>query len=236
MDRLSVSPRLKTAIQIGRQGRVAADIGCDHGKLGILLLREKRFHRIIATDVSSGSLSKCQALAEKTGLTGSFDFRCGDGLSPLRESEADTLFILGLGGKQIWTILKADPFMRGAGIAVLSPMKDVETLRRELYRHSFRVIEDRIVQEDRRLYQVFSVAPGNAPESLPAGWPEECFEAGYRSFQMKDPLLPVLIRRRIASHRRSLSIASGTSGESKLNGKLSALLTVQSLIGEDWVL
>ena len=234
MDRLSVSPRLKLAMELGRSGSVAADIGCDHGKLGIVLLREKRFQRIIATDISFGSLSKCRELAGKTGLTGSFDYRCGDGLLPLRDSEADTVFILGLGGKQIWTILSADPSIRGAKVAVLSPMKDVETLRRELFLHSFRILEDRIAQEDRRLYQVFSVAPGKTTESLPARWPESCFEAGYRCFQMRDPLLPVLIQRRIASHRRSLSIASGTSGESKLNEKLSDLLAIQSLIGEDW--
>ena len=233
MDRLSVSPRLRTAIELAGFGQVAADIGCDHGKLGVKLLRKGLFQRIIATDISASSLEKCRALIERCGLDEMFDTRCGNGLALIGFSEADTLFILGLGGKQIWNILSADISMRGAGKAVLSPMKDVETLRRALFTHSFHVIDDRIVQEDRRLYQVFSVRSGGSPDPLPPGWPEDCFEAGYKCFVRKDPLLPLLVQRRIAAHRKSISIAAGSPGETILKKKLADLLTIQSLLAED---
>ena len=46
------------------EGEVVADIGCDHGKVAVCALAEKRVVKAIACDISSKSLDKAVALAK----------------------------------------------------------------------------------------------------------------------------------------------------------------------------
>lgn len=124
---------------------VVADIGCDHGKLGFYLLGTDRASMVIATDISAGSLQKASGLAFENDLN--MQTRLGDGLSPLKSGEADTVVIAGLGGDVISEILAhARHDNKSFDKFVLSPNTHPEKVRRELVLQGHKIVADSSVE------------------------------------------------------------------------------------------
>ena len=80
------------------------DVGCDQAKLGILLA--KRNQKSIASDISEKVIEKASLDIRKLGLDNLIDLRVSNGLSNIKESEADTLVLSGMGTHTILEILE----------------------------------------------------------------------------------------------------------------------------------
>ena len=80
------------------------DVGCDQAKLGILLA--KRNQKSIASDISEKVIEKASIDIRKLGLDNLIDLRVSNGLSNIKESEADTLVLPGKGTHTILEILE----------------------------------------------------------------------------------------------------------------------------------
>ena len=219
MRRISLHPRLLAAAELLGRQRVIADIGCDHGRLSCALLQRDACDRCIAADVSAPSLEKAKKLSGFVGVANRIDLRCGDGLSVLQSGEADAVAMLGMGGTLMARLLDAceQPLM-GARLLVLQPMRAEEDIRRYLYEHGYRVKEDRVVRDGGRLYQVFSALPpcDGTRDDWPEGFPTDCFQVGYRAFSKREPLLPILAKRKLEQCLLRLQAARGTEGEARL--------------------
>lgn len=143
------------------EGRVAADIGCDHGKLGYFLVSCDKVDKVICTDISAGSLKKAEELAFEGGVSERMPTRLGDGLDTLSNGEADTVIIAGLGGDSISAILEA---ARKDGKDfehyVLSPNTHAEKVRRELSKCGHRIVFDRLVEAGGKRYAVIKTEKG----------------------------------------------------------------------------
>ena len=61
---IPLSNRLKTCCSMVSKGERVADVGCDHGYLGIHLLRENIASSIIAADINEGPLQSAQRNAK----------------------------------------------------------------------------------------------------------------------------------------------------------------------------
>ncbi len=195
--------RLSDAIELLSGARVVADIGCDHGRLSCALIQQNVVERCIATDISEPSLQKAVRLIQKTGLQERIETRLGDGLSPISEGEADALAILGMGGTLMTQILNVIPPLKGAHIAVLQPMRAAEDIRRWLYERNYPVLDDRVMLDAGRYYQMFSIVqPTKERQTLPKGWPEDCFFLGYTAFARREPLMKPLALRMLATTNR----------------------------------
>jgi len=197
--------------------RVAADIGCDHGRLGIALLQQGLCERVIAADIGEAPLDRARTLYARCGLTERAELRIGDGLGVLEPGEAEAVCICGMGGALMARILAAAPVpLMGAKVCVLQPMRGVEDIRRWLYENQYRIVTDRVIKDAGRYYQVFSAVPGEQ-DSFPPGWPEGCFNLGHHA--LSDPLLPELAQEMLAQHALRLKTAGGTRGENLLRKK-----------------
>lgn len=75
-----------------------ADIGTDHAYVPIFLVRQGVVRRAIAMDVGRGPLQHAQQDIEAEGLSDRIETRLSDGLRGLKEGEADTILIAGMGG------------------------------------------------------------------------------------------------------------------------------------------
>ena len=75
------------------------DVGCDQAKLSIML--SKRNQSSIASDISENVINK----AKNTINSDLIDLRVSDGLSNIKEGEADTLVLAGMGTHTILEIL-----------------------------------------------------------------------------------------------------------------------------------
>lgn len=175
--------RITAIANLVPQADCAADIGCDHGQLGGLLLRRGQASRVIATDISAPSLAKARAALE--GVSG-VDFRCGDGLAVLRPAEADVICIAGMGGLQMMRMLKERPdIARRVRALVLSPHRNAPELRSFLRRSEYRIAKEIVLLDRGRYYTAMCVVPGHDTEDDPLwnlvlrGDPRDTVYAGY---------------------------------------------------------
>jgi tRNA (adenine22-N1)-methyltransferase len=203
-QRIHPRERLACAMELLGDASVVADIGCDHGRLSCALVQSGRAQRCIAVDISAPSLKKAEKLAAQLGVSDCVETRIGDGLAPLTAGEADALAILGMGGTLMTRILEApETPLAGAKLCVLQPMRAAEDIRRWLFERRYPVIDDRVVLDAGRFYQIFSVAPPtDALQALPAGWPEDCFILGYKAFERREQNLFRLAERMLQTTER----------------------------------
>ena len=70
--------RLETIVKLARNSNSVADIGCDHGQVGVELLKSTGVRRVISTDISEKCLKKSEFLFASTGFQSEYDGRVGD--------------------------------------------------------------------------------------------------------------------------------------------------------------
>ncbi len=151
-----LSPRMQAITSLLGKNNLVADIGCDHGKLSIYLLKNKLANVVYATDISSLSLEKAKKLAQKENIT-NISFYIGDGFICLPQ-KPDAAVIAGMGGEVIANIIDND-FAKTK--LVLQPMKDADILYKKLYDLCFYIEKVMIVREANRFYEVILALPGN---------------------------------------------------------------------------
>lgn len=204
-QRIHPRERLDCAIELLSGAQVVADVGCDHGRLSCALIQRNLAKRCIATDISAPSLAKAERLIGQIGLEDRIETRLGDGLSPLSAGEADTIAILGMGGTLMTEILDVVPPLKGASRCVLQPMRAAEDIRRWLFERNYPVLEDRVVLDTGRYYQIFSIGqPEIERQKIPTGWPEDCFILGYTAFLNREAQMKPLAERLLATTKRKL--------------------------------
>ena len=79
---------------INKEDKVA-DVGCDQAKLGIMLAKRKQ--NSIASDVSENVINRAKKDIAILELDKYIDLRVSDGLENIKENEADTLVLAGMG-------------------------------------------------------------------------------------------------------------------------------------------
>ena len=146
-------------------GNTVADVGCDHGYLPIILVREGIAPAAVAMDVRPGPLSRAEAHIEEYGLTTKIETRLSDGLSGLTSGECDTLVIAGMGGPLIEKILGNDPAKaQNFKELILGPQSDVPHFRRWLYENGFSIIDEAMVCEEGKYYPLIKAVYGKAED------------------------------------------------------------------------
>lgn len=143
---------------------VVADIGCDHGHLAEMLIKQNRAKKVIATDISQKSLEKTRNLSKRLGLESRIECRVGNGLDIIKENEADEIVIAGMGGYEIIKILE-----KGGGKAdryVLQPAQNVVELRKFLIANNFKINLDFIVKDKNKFYNTIEVEKSDAKQIL----------------------------------------------------------------------
>ena len=143
--------RLNAIADLIDSANVVADIGCDHGYLGKMLIKSGKAEKIIAIDLKSQSLAKAEKLAYKCHIQDRVEFRLGDGVFPLQDCEGDTIVIAGLGGHTIVDILKQKELV-GVKEYIFQPAQKSDFLKRYLQENKFKIICDFIVKDKNKFY------------------------------------------------------------------------------------
>ena len=103
--RLPVSARLECCAGLVPQGARAADIGADHGYLGISLLLHGRAEFVHASELREQPLRRAMENALRFGVADRMRFSRADGLDAIDPDEVDTIVCAGMGGDLIAQIL-----------------------------------------------------------------------------------------------------------------------------------
>ena len=183
--RLPVSARLECCAGLVPQGARAADIGADHGYLGISLLLNGRAEFVHASELREQPLRRAMENALRFGVADRMRFSRADGLDAIDPDEVDTIVCAGMGGDLIAQILDRCRWVRD--------------LRRKLARIGFAIEQERLVRDGGFLYQAMAARFGSAAPVTPG---QEYVSAAL--LRSGDPLLPDYFDRLIPSLERTV--------------------------------
>ena len=161
---LKTDKRLRAAADWVEPCDIIADIGCDHGRLGAMLLLENRAKHLIASDISEKSLQKARHCLQRHGLTGRAEFHVADGLDALTQ-KTDTVCILGMGGETLSGILiRGQDKLQGASL-VLGAHTNLYIVRKTLQALGYRIQGEQVVRSEGRMYVLLRAVPGTGDEA-----------------------------------------------------------------------
>lgn len=147
--------RLETITDLSRKFSSIADIGCDHGQVGVELIKNYGLEKIINTDISEKCLKKADELFKLAGITDFYDGRVGDGLNPLKKSEVECVIIAGMGGDLIVDILSDDiDKTLSFDNYIIQPMTNPDKVRKKFIELGYGIKKDLCVVEDKKFYFV----------------------------------------------------------------------------------
>ena len=155
--KLPISERLLACCNFVCKGDRVADIGCDHGYLGIHLLTNCIASHMIESDVAPGPLESARRNAAKYGVESAMTFCLSDGVKDIPR-DFDTLVCAGMGGDTMIHILSAAPWLRDRRYRmVLQCQSKTPMLRQFLDENGWRITEEAVLKEGKFLYTVMEV-------------------------------------------------------------------------------
>ena len=126
--KIPLSTRLAAACRFVKPGDRVADIGCDHGYLGIYLLKNNIASHVIASDINEGPLNAAVFNAEKFGVRDRMQFYLSDGFHDYPPGYVYIMWVLG-GLKSLfglregalwWAVLKLPSIIADLGMGYLA--------------------------------------------------------------------------------------------------------------------
>ncbi len=210
---MKTDKRLRAAADWVEPCEVIADIGCDHGRLGAMLLLENRTKHLLASDISEKSLEKARHCLRRHGLTGRAEFLVADGLEAL-DRKVDTVCILGMGGETLSGILLRGQDKLLGAMLVLGAHTNLYIVRKTLQAIGYRLSGEQVVRSEGRMYVLLRAVPAVGNEE-PYTRRELMLGPVFLS-ERPESWRPWLERRRHYLHK---TVSAMTSAESEPNEK-----------------
>ena len=159
--KIPISQRLLRCASLVKKGAKVADIGCDHGYLGIWLLDEEIAQFVAACDLRPLPLEKAKENAALFGTSDRMTFAVADGLTAVDPQSVDTIVCAGMGGDCIAHILECAPWVKDPDYTlILQPQTSGNDLRRYLGENGFSIEREELVQDGGFLYFTMVVRYG----------------------------------------------------------------------------
>ena len=205
---MNLSNRLLACCDFVNPGDRVADIGCDHGYVGIHLLLTGKASSVIASDIHSDPLNCARRNAEKYGVRSKMSFYLSDGLLSLPR-DFDCVICAGMGADTIISILERAPWLkRGSYRLILQCQSKRPLLRSYLSHNGFTISRETLAKDGRFVYPVMEVL---CVPSQPLT-PEECFlSPALRN--SGSPLLPEFRDRVLSGLDKTVAGLSAAGGE-----------------------
>lgn len=166
--KLPLSQRLLTCCTFVRPGDRVADVGCDHGYLGIHLLQTGLASSVIASDVNEKPLQSAVANAVRYGEKEKMSFYLSDGVRNIPR-EFDTLVCAGMGGDTMISILEAAPWLADSRYRlILQCQSKRPELRQWLAIHGFSIRRETLSKDGKFVYPVMEVIYQPGQQLTPA--------------------------------------------------------------------
>lgn len=118
-----LTKRLNYIVEAIPECNILADVGCDHGYVGIEALKRGKASKVTFADISPACLQKARTNCP-AALYAQASFVCQDGLGDI---ECDVAVICGMGGLEILSILNNAKRLPNA--VVLQPMRNIVDAR-----------------------------------------------------------------------------------------------------------
>ena len=159
---LPISDRLLACAAFVRPGDRVADIGCDHGYLGIYLLSNGIARSMIEADINQGPLDSAKRNGQKYGVAQQMSFHLSDGVKDIPRN-FDTLVCAGMGADTMVHILEDAPWLQDSKYRlILQCQSKTPMLRQYLSDNGWHITKETVLQDGKFLYTVMETS--YAPE------------------------------------------------------------------------
>lgn len=134
------------------------DVGCDQAKLGLMLAKRGQYS--IASDRSVNVIDRAR---HDLGRNKYIDLRVSDGLDNIKEGEADTLVLAGMGTHTMIEILNKTSLRFKKIITISNNYHNI--LREKMNGLNYKVDSELIVEDMDKFYNLIVFVPGNSEYS-----------------------------------------------------------------------
>ena len=164
---MELSKRLKRIAEHVDKCESVADIGTDHGYIPIYLVKEGICKKAIASDINKGPIEKAKVNVAFEGVSNKVKCLLGPGLNPLKVGEVNGVILAGMGGNLTRDILLADmDKVIKYDFIILQPAQNPEVLREFLYKNDYEIIDEDLIKDEGRFYELFKVKYNENSEKL----------------------------------------------------------------------
>ncbi len=140
---------------------VLMDVGSDHGKLIISLVRDNKIRFGYAVENKSGPYNRLVENIKKENLLDKITPMFSDGITDLKD-DVDTIVIAGMGGFTILGILEAHKEkLSNIKHIIVDPHNALKDVRKGLANLGFSIADENIVYEDDIYYEIIDFVPGH---------------------------------------------------------------------------
>lgn len=158
---MKINNRLKLVGDYVDKGSIPLDIGCDHAKLSIYLLKEKNFPFVYASDNKIGPLNQARENVDYYNLADKIELIKADGLNSLND-KIDTITITGMGGLTINKMfLENKNKLTNIKTIILSPNNFIKEVRETINKLGYYLKDEELVEESDKLYHILVFSKGN---------------------------------------------------------------------------
>ena len=162
--KLPLSSRLLACSTFVNKGDRVADVGCDHGYLGIHLLQSGIAASVIESDVAEGPLQSAMRNAAKFGVKDKMSFYLSDGVKNIPR-DFDCMVCAGMGADTIMSIIhhSAEWLKDSKYRLILQCQSKRPELRQWLYDAGFRINRETLAKDGKFVYTIMEVVydPGH---------------------------------------------------------------------------
>lgn len=150
---IELSPRLKMAADMVRDGADVCDIGTDHAYLPAYLVINRKAKKALAADLRKGPLFNARETLKELNIENLVELRLSDGLKEISPDEAENIIICGMGGTLISRILSDAPWIKDKKYRlILQPQSHSEEVREYLIDNGFEILNESACIDDGRMY------------------------------------------------------------------------------------
>ncbi|MGN0161266.1 MAG: tRNA (adenine(22)-N(1))-methyltransferase [Lachnospiraceae bacterium] len=159
---MDISMRLRRIAGMVSRGACVCDVGTDHGYLAIYLVKEQIASRVIAMDVAKGPLGKARDNIKAYACENEIETRLSDGVDQLKDGEASTVIMAGMGGMLIQSLLKkGEKKLQKVEEIILSPHTDVRAVRQFLWENHYRIVQEDFLKDEGKYYVIMKAVHGD---------------------------------------------------------------------------
>ena len=158
---MKINNRLKLVGDYVDKGSIPLDIGCDHAKLSIYLLKEKNFPFVYASDNKIGPLNQARENVNYYNLADKIELIKAEGLNSLNY-KIDTITVTGMGGLTINKMfLENKNKLTNIKTIILSPNNFIKEVRETINKLGYYLKDEKLVEESDKLYHILVFSKGN---------------------------------------------------------------------------
>ncbi len=158
---MKLSNRLQLVASFVTKNSKLADIGTDHGYIPIFLVGSGIIPYAYAMDINEGPLERAKEHIQENNLQEKIEVRLSNGLYKLKENEADSILIAGMGGALTCEILKNGwKVASTAKELILSPHSECSLVREYLSENGYKIVNEQMVMDMGKYYVVMKWVKG----------------------------------------------------------------------------